>query len=222
MRDERGFALLAVMLVLALLAVVVTEFAYSARLEASMVRSYRDGVLAPHLAEAGGAAGDPRDPEPGPGHRAGRRRRARLLPRPARARRRRRALPAAAAHPRRAGRRRVLLPDHRRGGAARPQRRPTPTASTGCSPPSRSTGRSATSSTTRSRTGGTRTSCTALHGAESDFYLKLPVPYRARNGNLQDAAELLPDPRRHAASSTSARAGARGWATWSPRSRPTP
>lgn len=29
------------------------------------------------------------------------------------------------------------------------------------------------------------------HGAESDFYLTLPVPYRARNANLQDAAELL-------------------------------
>src|SRR5262249_3907451 len=29
-------------------------------------------------------------------------------------------------------------------------------------------------------------------GAESDdFYLKLPVPYRARNGNLQDTTELL-------------------------------
>lgn len=29
------------------------------------------------------------------------------------------------------------------------------------------------------------------HGAESDFYLKLPVPYRSRNANLQDASELL-------------------------------
>ena len=53
MRKERGFALLAVMLVLTLLAVVVTEFAFSMRLEASMVRSYRDGLLATHLAEAG-------------------------------------------------------------------------------------------------------------------------------------------------------------------------
>jgi len=41
------------MLVLTLLAVVVTEFAFSMRLEASMVRSYRDGLLATHLAEAG-------------------------------------------------------------------------------------------------------------------------------------------------------------------------
>ena len=51
MRNERGFALLSVMLVLALLAVVVTEFSMSARLESSMIRSFRDGVLATHLAE---------------------------------------------------------------------------------------------------------------------------------------------------------------------------
>jgi general secretion pathway protein K len=52
MRNERGFALLSVLLVLALLAVVVTEFSVSARLESSMIRSYRDGVLATYLAEA--------------------------------------------------------------------------------------------------------------------------------------------------------------------------
>ena len=52
MRRERGFVLLAVLLALTLLAVIVTELAVSARLEASMVRSYRDGVLARHLAEA--------------------------------------------------------------------------------------------------------------------------------------------------------------------------
>jgi len=53
MRDERGFALLSVMLVLVLLSVIVIEFVVETRLEASMVRSYRDGVLAAHLAEAG-------------------------------------------------------------------------------------------------------------------------------------------------------------------------
>jgi len=53
MKSERGFALLSVMLVLALLGVVVTEFSVSTRLESSMIRSYRDGVLAAHLAEAG-------------------------------------------------------------------------------------------------------------------------------------------------------------------------
>jgi general secretion pathway protein K len=53
MRNERGFALLSVMLVLALLAVVVSEFAISTRLESSMIRSYKEGVVAAHLAEAG-------------------------------------------------------------------------------------------------------------------------------------------------------------------------
>lgn len=53
MRAERGFVLLAVLLVLILLAVVVTELAVSARIEASMVRAYRDHVQARHLAEAG-------------------------------------------------------------------------------------------------------------------------------------------------------------------------
>ncbi len=52
MTSERGFALLAVMLVLTILSVVVVEFAHSMRLEASMVRSYRDGWLAGHLADA--------------------------------------------------------------------------------------------------------------------------------------------------------------------------
>ena len=51
--DERGFALLAVTLVMALLGVVVAELAFSMRLEAAMVRTYKDGVLARHLAEAG-------------------------------------------------------------------------------------------------------------------------------------------------------------------------
>lgn len=51
MKTERGFVLISVMLALTLLAVVVTEFVFSMRLEASMVRSYRDSVLAAHLAE---------------------------------------------------------------------------------------------------------------------------------------------------------------------------
>jgi len=64
MRNERGFALLSVLLVLALLAVVVTEFSMSARLESSMIRSYRDGVLATYLAEAAASAGAQRDTRP--------------------------------------------------------------------------------------------------------------------------------------------------------------
>ncbi len=52
-RDERGFALIAVLLVLALLGIVGAEFAYSMRLEASAMRSWRDSLAAAHLAEAG-------------------------------------------------------------------------------------------------------------------------------------------------------------------------
>jgi general secretion pathway protein K len=50
-RDERGFALLIVLLVLALVAVVGAEFAYSMRLEASAVRAYKNGIIGSHLAE---------------------------------------------------------------------------------------------------------------------------------------------------------------------------
>lgn len=51
-RNERGFALLAVLLVLAMMGVLGAEFAYSMRLEASAVRAYKDGIAAGHLAEA--------------------------------------------------------------------------------------------------------------------------------------------------------------------------
>ena len=51
-RDERGFALLVVLLVLALVAVVGAEFAYSMRLEATAVRAYKNGLIGNHLAEA--------------------------------------------------------------------------------------------------------------------------------------------------------------------------
>jgi type II secretory pathway component PulK len=49
--SERGFALLLVLLVLALVAVVGAEFAYSMRLEASAVRAYKNGIIGSHLAE---------------------------------------------------------------------------------------------------------------------------------------------------------------------------
>ena len=51
--DERGFALLVVLLVVALVAVVGAEFAYSMRLEASAVRAYKNGIIGNHLAETG-------------------------------------------------------------------------------------------------------------------------------------------------------------------------
>lgn len=50
-RDERGFALLVVLLVLALVAIVGAEFSYSMRLEASAVRAYKNGIIGTHLAE---------------------------------------------------------------------------------------------------------------------------------------------------------------------------
>jgi general secretion pathway protein K len=50
--ERPGFALVAVLLVLALLGVVGAEFSYSMRLEASAVRAYKDSILATHLAEA--------------------------------------------------------------------------------------------------------------------------------------------------------------------------
>lgn len=52
MTRERGFALLAVMLVLTLLSVVVLELIFSMRLEASTSRAFKDGLLAEHLVEA--------------------------------------------------------------------------------------------------------------------------------------------------------------------------
>jgi general secretion pathway protein K len=50
--NERGFALVAVLLVLAILGVIGAEFAYSMRLEASAVRMYKETIIAGHLAEA--------------------------------------------------------------------------------------------------------------------------------------------------------------------------
>src|SRR5512138_1541493 len=52
MSRQRGFALIAVLLVLAMLGVLGAEFAYSMRLEATSVRAYKDTLTAAHLAEA--------------------------------------------------------------------------------------------------------------------------------------------------------------------------
>jgi general secretion pathway protein K len=52
MSDDRGFALLAVLLVLALLVAIGGEFAYSMRLEAAAVRGYKAAVAGGFLAEA--------------------------------------------------------------------------------------------------------------------------------------------------------------------------
>ena len=52
-RDQRGFALVAVLLVLGLLGIIGAEFGYSMRLEAEAMRAWRDNMRAAHLAEAG-------------------------------------------------------------------------------------------------------------------------------------------------------------------------
>ena len=52
MRNERGFALVAVLLVLGFVAIIGAEFAFSMRLEATAARVYKENVIAGHLAEA--------------------------------------------------------------------------------------------------------------------------------------------------------------------------
>jgi general secretion pathway protein K len=52
-RGQRGFALVAVLLVLGLLGIIGAEFGYSMRLEAEAMRAWRDSMRAAHLAEAG-------------------------------------------------------------------------------------------------------------------------------------------------------------------------
>ena len=52
MSRDRGFALIAVLLVLAMVGLLAAEFAYSMRLEATSVRAYKDTLTGAHLAEA--------------------------------------------------------------------------------------------------------------------------------------------------------------------------
>jgi general secretion pathway protein K len=189
MTSERGFALIAVMLVLALLAVVVTEFAFSARLEASMVRAYRDGVQARHLAEAGvqqaireilsqsQVAALDED-----GHLVF----YRALPGQTTPLR----LPA--------------LPRTRVGlGPGEFSYRISDEAariSVNGAGPDRLERLLAALEVERAQRDIIKDSLLdwrdtnelhRVHGAESDFYLRLPAPYRSRNGNIQDVSELL-------------------------------
>ena len=189
MTRERGFVLLAVLLVLTLLAVVVTELAFSARLEASMVRSYRDGVLGRHLAEA-------------------------VVQQAIREI----ATPAQVAALDESGQ---LVFYRALPGQTTPTALPAlPRVRVALGPGEFSYRLADESARLAINIGGAdrlgrllealgvdRTQrdiitdslqdwrdadeLHRLHGAESDFYLALPVPYRARNGNIQDAAELL-------------------------------
>jgi general secretion pathway protein K len=177
------------MLVLALLAVVVTEFAFSARLEASMVRAYRDGVQARHLAEAGvqqaireilsqsQVAALDED-----GHLVF----YRALPGQTTPLR----LPA--------------LPRTRVGlGPGEFSYRISDEAariSVNGAGPDRLERLLAALEVERAQRDIIKDSLLdwrdtnelhRVHGAESDFYLRLPAPYRSRNGNIQDVSELL-------------------------------
>ena len=48
--SQRGFALVAVLLVLAFVGIIGAEFAYSMRLEATAARVYKENLIAGHLA----------------------------------------------------------------------------------------------------------------------------------------------------------------------------
>lgn len=189
MSGERGVALIVVILVLALLALVVTEFAYSARLEASMVRAYRDTVLARHLAEAGVQQGVREilsQSQIGAIDESGQFVFYRVLPgqtTPTRVP----PLP------------RIRVPL----GAGEFSYRITDEASRlnlnggdqvrldrllGALEIDRSQREVISDSIQDWRDGN---ELHRVHGAESDYYLKLPVPYRARNANIQDESELL-------------------------------
>jgi general secretion pathway protein K len=189
-KNERGFALLAVMLVMTLLAIVVTELAMSMRLEASMVRSYKDVTLATHLAEAavqqaireilGPVSIDALD-EDGTlsfyrivGTSV-------LLAKQSRLPRQRVALGA--------GEFSYRISDEEARlnlNTAPPDRVDRLLTALGLDKQARDIINDSLQDWKDTD------DLSRINGAESDdFYLKLPVPYRARNGALQDTAELL-------------------------------
>ena len=190
MKNERGFALLAVMLVMTLLAIVVTELAMSMRLEASMVRSYKDVTLATHLAEAAVQQATREILGPGSiqaldedgtlsfyrtvGTSA-------LLVKLSRLPRQRVSLGA--------GEFSYRISDEEARlnlNAAPPDRVDRLLTALGLDKQARDIINDSLQDWKDAD------DLSRINGAESeDFYLKLPVPYRARNGALQDTAELL-------------------------------
>jgi general secretion pathway protein K len=189
MRHERGFVLISVLLAMALLALVVTEFVFSMRLEASMARAYRDNVLAEHLAEAGvqqairEILGQAQIVAPGEGgqlafYRAlpGQTQPRRLPPLP------RSRVPLGR------GEFSYRITDE----AARLNINTTPPARLDRLLAALGVGRSERDIINDSiQDWRDRDELRRLNGAESeDTYLRIPVPYRSRNGNIQDVAEL--------------------------------
>ena len=189
MTRERGFVLLAVLLVLTLLAVVVTELAFSARLEASMVRSYRDGVLARHLAEA--AVHQAIREIMSPSQVAALDETGQVVFY--------RALPAQTTPTRLPAlpRQRVALGPGEFSYRIADESARLAINNVAAERLDRLLAALRLDRTERDIINDSlqdwrdANELHRLHGAESDFYLQLPVPYRARNANLQDAAELL-------------------------------
>jgi general secretion pathway protein K len=193
-KNERGFALLAVMLVMTLLGIIVTELAMSMRLEASMVRSYKDVTLATHLAEAAVQQAIREVIGPGPGlgsvesldedgtlsfyRTVGT---SALLVKQSR-------LPRQHV-PLGAGEFSYRISDEEARlnlNTAAPDRVDRLLTAIGLDKQARDIINDSLQDWKDTN------DLSRINGAESeDFYLKLPVPYRARNGALQDAAELL-------------------------------
>ena len=196
MKNERGFALMVVMLVMTLLGIIVTELAMSMRLEASMVRSYKDVTIATHLAEAAVqqamreilGPGRPPGSDPigldedgtlsfyrnvGVG--------TSVLVKQTRLPRQRVALGA--------GEFSYRISDEQARlnlNTAAPPLMDRLLTAIGLDKEARDIINDSLQDWRDPN------DLTRINGAESeDFYLKLPVPYRARNGALQDAAELL-------------------------------
>jgi general secretion pathway protein K len=191
--DQRGFALVAVLLVLAFVAVIGAEFAYSMRLEATAARVYKETLIATHLAEAGleqaireiaadfvaVGVGDDKDPDADA------------------------ACPLVFYGPNRAARARLPHRNVTLGGgqfsycisdeearlnlnASPPDRVARLLEAIGIEREDRDT-IVASLQDWRDPNEEYR-----LNGAESeDTYLELPVPYRSKNGNLDSLAELI-------------------------------
>jgi general secretion pathway protein K len=181
---DGGFALVAVLLVLALLGIIGAEFAYSMRLEASAARAWKEAVLAAHLAEAAveqavrEIVGEGAYVAPGEdGELTFYARDGRRLPRLPRAR-----------VPLGAGEYSYRLSDEEGRlnlNTAPPDRLDRLLQALGLPKVERDT---IVDSLLDWRDANEEH---RLNGAESDYYLRLPVPYRARNGNLESVRELL-------------------------------
>ena len=187
MTRDHGFVLIAVLLTLTLMAVIVTELAFSARLEASMVRSYRDRVVARHLAEA--AVQQAMREIATPSQVAALDETGQLVfyralpgqttptPLPALPRVRVTLGPGEFSY-------RLIDESARLALNLGADRLGRLLEALGVERAERDI---ITDSVQDWRDAD---ELHRLHGAESDFYLALPVPYRARNGNIQDTAEL--------------------------------